>query len=334
MKLICDYVIHEDICNLECNYCLIEKRNDINTLSESVFDILASIRENLNPAVLKISGGEITYFGDDFIQLCKVASKMFSRIQILTNGTILTEEWIYELSEMKNIHFQFSLDGHTSKMNSNRFTNQNLINKCLKNIEIASWFNPVELNLVLTKINASTLFDFIKIIGGINENIVIFPFPVRDWPNMLPHWKCIPNLLNNLDKDPIYWENVPPRVYFEDIIQFLSKFKRVFPCRIPYLINGVYDSKEVDLCPCGGGLNINRMIDEIGKDELNTIHIQKKINKGILTKKCRTCFTHYEIINEYLFGRITKQEFNRIPIFKGLNLDSSIESLMKMLNEN
>lgn len=106
------YFIITRRCNLFCSHCIrssgpgLEDFLSFDQIKQALLKLSSSAYE----AELLISGGEPTLHSD-FIEVCKVASSLFSQVTINTNG--LKEKTLLEASNLfpGKIAFQISIDG-------------------------------------------------------------------------------------------------------------------------------------------------------------------------------------------------------------------------------
>jgi MoaA/NifB/PqqE/SkfB family radical SAM enzyme len=77
--------------------------------------MLDIMEENFDIPILKISGGEI-FLVNGIIDLFEDRASHYTVLQALTNGTLLNEEKVARMAEIKNLQVQFPLDGHTLDM--------------------------------------------------------------------------------------------------------------------------------------------------------------------------------------------------------------------------
>lgn len=99
-------------CNLKCKHCYIRARPESNhqelDLSE-IKDILFKLSE-AGTFIIYFTGGE-PFCRDDFLEILREASNLGMEIAISTNGILLNEETIKELSNLNILKMQVSLDG-------------------------------------------------------------------------------------------------------------------------------------------------------------------------------------------------------------------------------
>ena len=182
-----DQRVAEEFCNFKCDYCegfcpseynLATDKNgnlklpeqwysNMNNYTEKItkyfdpkrnldsfyklfLDALEKTKEVLNTDILKVSGGEIT-LNRNLIEYVKKIHNNYSKIQILTNGFLLSKDVINECKKMENICFQVSIDGIDYKSNYTKSHFENVTNRVIENIDyMVECGLGVEINCVLT----------------------------------------------------------------------------------------------------------------------------------------------------------------------------------------
>lgn len=300
--LFADFVIWENVCNLKCNYCNneVEKKTQLlaRTTTDEIIECLNLIKKCSPPAVLKLSGGELSCLGEKCLEICKYAADSFMTVQILTNGIAFPTKYIHELNKIENVFFQFSLDGHTLSMNSCRYKSLKQLNNVIKAIKIAASAKPVEINTVITKYNCEQFIAFVKFIADtINLDTIIYPFPVRGYPDLLPSSKQVIKFKHFYETLNKKQNLLPNHIYMRSLIDFLFSRGRTTPCYIPWMVRGFYDTGDVQLCPCEDIMSLGNLHRDYS--EVNSFKYLKKITKPkeVIHPKCLNCFTHYDAFN-------------------------------------
>lgn len=147
-----------NICNLRCLHCWTE--NDF--YEPSTEDIKTAI-DKLSAANIKFigfSGGEI-FLREDIMEIIKYAKDKKMVLELFTNGTMITDQYIVLLSELldKNVDVvQVSLDGLTNKsMNAQRGINSvDIINRIKKMVNADI---NIRVSYVATHMNVNELYD-------------------------------------------------------------------------------------------------------------------------------------------------------------------------------
>lgn len=177
MPFINDLVVKEDVCNMCCKYCLTKtskfkdnesvkaQRNSLvytdgSELQKNMDAVTESIHNAFGISVLKISGGEIFLIKGIMDYIRKHAPK-YKKVQLLTNGVLLTPELLSQLKEIENICLQISIDHHTVKGNRYRTPTPEKLQRILGNLDHAAQSGiPLEINCVLHDKNTHLLSGF------------------------------------------------------------------------------------------------------------------------------------------------------------------------------
>ncbi|MFA5856781.1 MAG: radical SAM protein [Candidatus Pacearchaeota archaeon] len=301
-------------CNKQCSYCrpqFIGKGNK-NFVSESISILSTSVK----PEIIKISGyGELTFmpgWKEKIVDL----DYSFKRVQLITNGTILNNKDLDFLKDHE-VYLCFSLDGVTFKSNSARNSSSAELRKIMENIVYASSIDiPLEINTVLTKSNINDLERLLDFVDKVNG--VCYPFPIREnrlygsGKNMFPLKKDIEtNLMDLKQKHP---HSTPPIQYIESLMDFMLESKRSI-CYVPLNVLGVSPEGDLLKCPCSGTRVLANIFEKEGFEKFNS---SKSI--GGYDPECKDCFTHYEVINLFIDGKISAEEMNHLPLFENLDI--------------
>lgn len=166
-------------CNLNCGYCCVESENSskFKELSfKEVKNMIDIILNNLKPAFINLSGGEIFLRKDIYDIISYIKSKFSGHLKISTNGTLIKEERLdFLINNIDSI--DISLDGYDEETVSKErgkgtFTKViNLINN-LKNEN----FNEIQLSLVESKKTESYVEKFKQLADELEINSIIKVF--------------------------------------------------------------------------------------------------------------------------------------------------------------
>lgn len=331
-----DLVIREDLCNLHCDYCLtntskLHKENirtlenvylEDNELGKTLHELNDSMHSNFDISILKISGGELFAIKNIMNYIKKIANE-YDAIQIISNGTLLNLDLIKQLKEIPKLCMQLSVDCHLLEGNRYRSKSEKTLNKVLENIQLLIQYQiPIEINCVLTDRNIPYIEEFVKYLVGLDaKQLVVVPFPVRGrernqyFPksNMLDGLK---NVIENYDK---YQSVLPPKLYLDNLYQFIEKGTRKGQCYIPQIAVGGFDNGTLTPCPnywfdCAGNLLDKESFDIEEYYKTSKLYSILK-RKNIALDVCKTCFTPWELLNNYLNGEITIDELSKLSIY-------------------
>lgn len=357
-----DQRVAEEFCNFKCDYCegfypseynlatdkngnlklpeqwysnmnnytkkitkYFDKRRNLDSFYKLFLDVLEKTKEILNTDILKISGGEIT-LNRNLIEYVKKIHNNYSKIQILTNGFLLSKDVIDEYKKMGNICFQVSIDGIDHKSNYTKSHFENVTNRVIENIDyMVERGLGVEINCVLTKYNIDYFEKFLQKYKDAN-NFIIIPRPVRGLPKEVLNFNKIQiekfeKMIN--DNYNQYKDIIPSRKYFERLINIMKNDIREYKCYIPYFVQSIDGYGNFEDCPIG----------LITDSKFNVLEDNDhKINKKTFNdpKLCKNCTNQYEMFNLYVEDRIDENDLKKIP---SLNSDIIIAHIQKIKKE-
>lgn len=357
-----DQRVAEEFCNFKCDYCegfcpseynLATDKNgnlklpeqwysNMNNYTEKItkyfdpkrnldsfyklfLDALEKTKEVLNTDILKVSGGEIT-LNRNLIEYVKKIHNNYSKIQILTNGFLLSKDVINECKKMENICFQVSIDGIDYKSNYTKSHFENVTNRVIENIDyMVECGLGVEINCVLTKYNIDYFEKFLQKYKNA-DNFIIIPRPVRGLPKEVLNFDKIQ--IEKFEKMINYNYNqykdiIPSRKYFERLINIMKNDIRAYKCYIPYFVQSIDGYGNFEDCPIG--LITDTKFNVL---EDNNCQINKKIFDN--PKLCKNCTNQYEIFNLYVEDKIDENDLKKIP---SLNSNIIIAHIQKIKKE-
>lgn len=336
--LINDFVIAEDLCNMNCSYCLTDnsrfeekyKSSEKHSskkysyepggkLKSNMDNISKIVHDSFNIPILKISGGELLLVRG-IQKYITEQSKKYKVVQVLTNGVLLNDKILKEYSELGNICLQISIDHHTLKGNLYRTQNNNVLNRILENIDKTVKAKvPLEINCVLTDRNTGMLTEFADYLLQYKSGLMLFPFPIRgplrDSFYPIPHqFSEIEHLIENYPK---YKEIMAPKKYLEYLYEFLKTGTRCINCNLPYFAMGTFDDGTVT--PCSnywftslGSLledNCDEVVSKVGSDKIYSLLSSNRF------MECKKCFTPWETLNLYIEGVLSIDELCKSPLY-------------------
>lgn len=357
-----DQRVAEEFCNFKCDYCegfcpseynlatdkngnlklpeqwysnmnnytekitkYFDKKRNLDSFYKLFLDALEKTKEILNTDILKVSGGEIT-LNRNLIEYVKKIHNNYSKIQILTNGFLLSKDVIDEYKKMENICFQVSIDGIDYKSNYTKSHFENVTNRVIENIDyMVECGLGVEINCVLTKYNIDYFEKFLQKYKNA-DNFIIIPRPVRGLPKEVLNFdkiqiKKFQKMIN--DNWNQYKDIIPSRKYFERLINIMKNDIREYKCYIPYFVQSIDGYGNFEDCPIG-------LITDTKFNVLEDDNCQ--INKKIFDnpKLCKNCTNQYEIFNLYVEDKIDENDLKKIP---SLNSNIIIAHIQKIKKE-
>ena len=357
-----DQRVAEEFCNFKCDYCegfcpseynlatdkygnlklpeqwysnmnnytekitkYFDPKRNLDSFYKLFLDALEKTKEVLNTDILKVSGGEIT-LNRNLIEYIKKIHNNYSKIQILTNGFLLSKDVINECKKMENICFQVSIDGIDYKSNYTKSHFENVTNRVIENIDyMVECGLGVEINCVLTKYNIDYFEKFLQKYKNA-DNFIIIPRPVRGLPKEVLNFDKIQ--IEKFEKMINYNYNqykdiIPSRKYFERLINIMKNDIRAYKCYIPYFVQSIDGYGNFEDCPIG--LITDTKFNVL---EDNNCQINKKIFDN--PKLCKNCTNQYEMFNLYVEDKIDENDLKKIP---SLNSNIIIAHIQKIKKE-
>jgi len=334
-------------CNLTCDYCRISNEGMQGDISIELFcKIVNSFLSHSKASIFKVSGyGEVSLWSD-LVEAMNFFYSSFPTLQVMTNGTM--KQSVFEkLAEIENLVFCITIDGHNIQSNRHRNKHKSdLHTKMINFVHNAVNHNrKIEINCVISSANIEDFPEYLLYIqDNFSGEIMVMPFPVRPFTGLN-------SVVQSANKEQIdyvakqilsnyqdYETVLPSLAYMERLFQFMHQGERTFPCFIPAFNYGVGPKLKPLSCACLGHTKPSEDFSNITTDLSSTQELidissfrQKQIFRGYVDSRCKTCFTHYEILNLYLEGLIDKEEMIRIPSF---NDPKGIAILENAKNEN
>ena len=144
-------------CNLRCPYCYVCDHTSTNELTTQE---LLSVIDQLHPlAIVTLLGGE-PLLRPDFLEIYEaMAKKIFSKVNVISNGALLTEKIADSFIKHKLLLLSVSLDGWRENHDSNR-CKEGLFDTVTGNLEmLTSKRNhpPVEIKSIILENNLDDL---------------------------------------------------------------------------------------------------------------------------------------------------------------------------------
>lgn len=350
MPFINDLVVKEDICNMNCKYCLTEtskfkdnesvkaQRNSLvyaygSELQKNMDTVTESIFNAFGISVLKISGGEILLIKGIMDYIRRHAPK-YKKVQLLTNGMLLTSDLLNQLKEIENICIQISLDHHTIEGNEYRTPTPDKLQRILDNLDCAVQSGiPIEINCVLHDKNTHRLCGFADYLTKYKGHVTLFPFPVRGKNKYEFYPKenqlCgIEELINQYAK---YQEILPPKAYLESLLQFLQTGKRDIPCIFPQIAIGSFDDGNITPCANFWFTSLGNVLNEDPHSVFEKVNTDRIYN--VLTHdrhrptECTQCFTPWEVLSLYALEKISINELKKLPFYSFVGFEDCMQGV-------
>ena len=135
-------------CNLECRHCYrIEDTSRKEISIQRIISLLAELRQ-AGCLFLTISGGE-PLLHPDFLEICRQAHSLNLATSIFTNGTLITEPLVRQLTQLNIVDIHLSIYGATPEIHDNITQHKGSYNK------------TIDAALMLRRNNLSVRFKYI-----------------------------------------------------------------------------------------------------------------------------------------------------------------------------
>ena len=316
---IVDLCIAESICNLSCIYC---SPNDNSHLPRKHFstqihinklhDLLSIISRVPSVSLLKVSGGEITLLENVFRELAETFVSKFPYVQLLTNGTRWNASDLNWWQSFGNTMLQISLDALSIAGNTCRGIKHSQLSNIINLLNHShSTSLPTEICCVITKYNILELSSFFMEASKRWPNTIIYPFPVRGVQELLFFFFDFNIFWDDYKELEFKLTNVPPSIYFEDLKAFfMNSYERTKPCFMSIIGKGIVDDRNVYYCPCSETETVG-VLNPCDYSTLNSFIDMQMPPESINT--CKSCFTHYEIINYLVSGKVDMATAHSYP---------------------
>ena len=163
-------------CNLNCKYCYATDREELTFPNMTINDYQRVIDEicSINPKVsFTITGGE-PLVNKDCFDIAHYINKKGCRVDLLTNGTLISEDNIHKIKEFF-WRVTISVDG-SSKEKHEKFRGTNTYDKTLKAIDLLNAYSiPFSLSMTVNKLNIDDVGDMARKYGNKLRFAPLFP---------------------------------------------------------------------------------------------------------------------------------------------------------------
>mgnify|MGYP000793239658 CR=1 FL=1 len=347
MPFINDFVVKENLCNMRCKYCLTQTSTFVEEIFKSnclVYEKNSKLKDNMdkvteeinrefNISILKISGGEILMVEGILDYIKKHASK-YKKVQLLTNGMLLSPMFLTELKKIENVCIQISIDHHTIEGNGYRTSKYAHLKKILDNLDYAVQLGfEIEINCVLHNKNTHLLLNYVQYLSKYAPNILLLPFPIRGQykDNFYPQKEQLQGVEEVINQYDLYKEILPPKIYLEYLLRFLNSGKREIPCVLPQVAIGSFDDGRITPCANYWFTSLGNIMVENSKKVFNKVNTHS-IYRALSSERCRPnecnqCFTPWEIINLYCLGKLSVEDLKKIPLYSFQGLEECLSNV-------
>lgn len=349
LPFINDLVVKEDVCNMHCKYCLTEtsvlKENELgkarknllvytdgSDLKKNMDAVTESIFNTFSISILKISGGEI-FLIKGIIDYIKKHAPRYKKVQVLTNGVLLTLDLLTQLKEIENICIQISIDHHTVEGNEYRTPTPEKLQRILDNLDHTVRYDiPVEINCVLHDKNTHLLSSFAAYLMKYKGRVTLFPFPVRgkNKYDFYPDPERLSGIEELIKRYAEFQKILPPKSYLRYLLRFLQSGRREIPCVFPKIAIGSFDDGNVTPCANYWFTSLGNVLKDDSQAIFEKVNTDKIYSVLMHDRhrpiECTQCFTPWEILNLYAIGELSIDDLKRLPLY-------SFDGLEKFLSE-
>ena len=150
-------------CNLRCKFCYLENYNTPEMSTKKAKKIISKLKNEAKVPFISFTGGE-PLLRDDLEDLIKYANSIGLKVNLISNGTLLTGERVLSLKEAGLRSAQISLESpheeiHNSLTGANTF---HLTVKGIKNLVKEGIY--VHTNTTINKTNYQSMYEYPKFI--------------------------------------------------------------------------------------------------------------------------------------------------------------------------
>jgi MoaA/NifB/PqqE/SkfB family radical SAM enzyme len=341
IQLIHDLVIEENRCNLQCDYCM-KSESPFNrhheplpsiryadSLRNRIAKLLDQYSEYFDAPILKMSGGEILLLGN-VAEFIKKHSENYETVQVLTNGLLITPQFLKDVSKCRQLAFQISIDGHEYAMNSLRVKDKKQHQLILHNIEttVQYGFN-VEIYCVLHKKNVASIIEFADyIMQTYAGKVILTVFPVRHKAAEI--FGADKTQLNSMHEMIAVYDRfesiLPPRRYLTDLLMYMSGMATIKNrCYCPFIMMQSIDDGSVTPCPYSWIEKIGNVLsspEELVRQFGVSASYHLRTMEKRRTSFCKNCFTDAYNYSLFFNDAISLHElvYNKIELQRPLAL--------------
>lgn len=163
-------------CNLRCLHCygsFDPTRKEVIS-KESTIDLLNQLKA-LHCSDISFTGGEVLLH-PDFLDILRYTQKLNFKTSFLTNGTLLTREWVQELKRIGYFEIQVSLDAHVPEVHDAFRGVPGAFDKAFAAIKMLREEGfPTAIGFILNQTNKHCLDPIHEIVRELGVNLRIGP---------------------------------------------------------------------------------------------------------------------------------------------------------------
>ena len=284
-------------CNFRCKFCLNNWKYDNTPMSNLSFDekikILNKIKE-LGSKNLTISGGE-PLLDNRLSDLIRHASDLGLNVNLLTNGSLLTEEFLDKVKDTLE-SIQVSLEG--IKEIHNTLTETQSYDKVVNNIKIVkSKGIKLMTNFTITKLNYKNLEEYVLLLKELKIDVVnftrIYPsgYGKKNWKELMIEIKEYEEFVKKLNEIATENKNIKFRLAGPTPMCLLEKNK----IKLEFNTCGAgVDELAInpngDILPCPSWpKGIGNLLKNNFEEILENKEMKKIVNRTELNSTCKSC---------------------------------------------
>lgn len=171
-----------DRCNLSCSFCY--NKGNFNSIKQSVLSVdeWKRIIDSIPlTTAITITGGE-PFLAPNFIEILEYACKTKKLVSVITNGSLLNDDMVKKIIDVKPTYFMFSLDGigtyHNEIRGKNIFDDvaQNLVRMVELRNEHGNTFPKIGIKSVISNDNYGEIKKLIQFAESSGVDDIQFKF--------------------------------------------------------------------------------------------------------------------------------------------------------------
>jgi radical SAM protein with 4Fe4S-binding SPASM domain len=312
-----------DSCNLRCKTCWrLEKEEDPNLNSDKELS-LDKIKEilhdckKLNVKTIDLTGGGEAFIRRDIFEIIRLSKSYGFFTSVTTNGTLLTEEGVQKLIDLKLDDLCFSLESCDEKTND-FIRGQGVLKSVVSTIKIVNELKKnasspsMRISTVITRANYENLYslaDFCRQqkITGINFSVLMEWKTNREFSmSGVDYQDTLSKLGSLLDKAKIHHNLMAILKY--------GLFEHPHPslCRAPWEISFINSSGDVLAC-CTLASHYENILGNVKDERFYDIWFGKKMDelrermkRKEFFKECSRCLPDITAAYNIIQNRTTK----------------------------
>lgn len=272
-------------CNLRCKHCYIPAHINQGLDFEKMNSLLYELRD-IGVLNITFTGGEI-FLHPHIMDYIALARKLHMRVFLLSNGTLLNENIVKDLSELHVAEFSTTMFSLYHEVHDFITSHQGSLTMLLKNLQLLKKYNvPVKVKTPLLDVNA---FAYREVKAYCEENGFLFmtsplifsktdgddaPIQLRISDDKLPIVLKETDQLDQRGKEHLYRYEHPCTALFYTIS--IDANGDVYPCSsLRYKIGNVFDNTLAQIWNDSEDLKFIQSIKNSNLNECNNCKYKK-----------------------------------------------------------